>query len=191
MSQNPALPEGGRGGSCTLAGRGSRQCWLCCVISFQCKGSKFHAGESGQQNEVTGLSFGPKEAGKALAAGGGVCFWLPYRELVPNQDPEWGVPQTHRCVRRRQTTAAEVCRAQFQRAVRRSFSSLSLPFSLPRVGQSAGSHRCLSFSSFPRSSSTKTCSQAPSLPWKPLIPTLPTLLFNFIYFFENLGTSQL
>lgn len=55
-------------------------------------------GESGQQNEVTGLSFGSKEAGKALVAGGGVCFWLPYRELVPNQDPEWGVPQTHRCV---------------------------------------------------------------------------------------------
>lgn len=37
--------------------------------------SKFDVGESGHQSEVTGLSFGCKEAGKAGA-------WLPYREVV-------------------------------------------------------------------------------------------------------------
>lgn len=133
MSQNlrPAPLEAGCGGCCTLAGTGSRQRLLCCIIFFRFKGSKFAVGESGQQSEVTGLNSGCKEDGKVEVGWGGSGFHM---KVVSDLDLEWGIPPTHRCVQRWQMTTAEMCGAQLKSRME-GFSFLSLFFfSFPRAG---------------------------------------------------------
>ena len=159
MSQNlhPAPLEAGRGGCCTLAGSGSRQRLLCCIIFFQFKGSKFAVGESGQQSEVTGLNSGCKEDGKVELGWGGSGFHM---KVVSDLDSEQGIPPTHRCVQRWQMTTAEVCGAQLKRAAWRFFPSCLFLFFPPKSGDSKpGIRRGFSIPSFSHSSSAKTCSQ--------------------------------
>lgn len=67
---------------------------ICLVTSFPFH-SRFDVGELGHQSEVMGLSFGCKEAGKAVV-------WLPYKEVVSasSQDSKRGFPQKQKAVGR-------------------------------------------------------------------------------------------
>lgn len=115
--------------------------------------SKFDVSESGHQSEVTGLSFGCKKAGKAGA-------WLPYKEVVSAQT------KTQRGGCRKNTRAGgskvrnDHCRGEqspSQESSTKVFFPLSLSVFSPKGRDSKPRQlRCLSFPSFPHSSSAKT-----------------------------------